>query len=159
MAVDYLVLSQSTRLTDGRTDGRTDRNATAIPCVRIRSRTVKMILLTTATLAQLRRTINGAVGLLVSRLVQSSSLDLQYAPLVTYCRRRAWRFRNIAICIVWWNLQKFSHTISVVSRFIWSKYQYSIFVPENWNWFTWRWKPIKDALARRFGHNARGDVL
>ena len=32
-AVHHLVLSQYTRLTDRRTDGETDRIATAIPCV------------------------------------------------------------------------------------------------------------------------------
>ena len=32
-AVHYLVLSQYTRMSDRPTDGRTDRIATAIPCV------------------------------------------------------------------------------------------------------------------------------
>ena len=42
LAVDYFLLSQSTHLTDSQTDRRTDRKATAIPCVCIRSRTVIM---------------------------------------------------------------------------------------------------------------------
>jgi len=39
LAVNYFVLSQSTRLTDR----QIDRKATAIPRVRIRSRTVKIV--------------------------------------------------------------------------------------------------------------------
>jgi len=46
LAVDYFVLSQSTRLTDGQTDTQTERRHNfIIPRANIRSRTVKTLLL------------------------------------------------------------------------------------------------------------------